>query len=60
MSKNVFIRSKILRLTARIVFSIVFVYGLTTAMIFFDRTSYNYFPDKTDFYDCNFFTDSEK
>ena len=41
-------------------FIVVFAYILTVTMMFFNKTSYIYFPDKTDFYDCPYFTDAEK
>jgi uncharacterized protein len=36
------------------------VYIVTATMLFFNKTSYIYFPDKTDFYTCPYFTDMEK
>lgn len=60
MSIDKELRSKIIHGAYRLVLGAVFVYILTATMIFFDRTSYIYFPDKTDFYDCPYFTDAEK
>lgn len=44
----------------RLAFIAISVYIVTAAMLFFNKTSYIYFPDKTDFYACSYFTEGEK
>ena len=55
-----FSKKSSLKTVYRLIFIAVFVYIVTAIMLFFNKTSYIYFPDEKDFYDCSYFTDDEK
>jgi|TARA_B100001079_G_C16343443_1_gene484705 hypothetical protein len=49
-----------LNILYRLAFIVGSVYIVTATMLFFNKTSYIYFPENVDFYTCSYFTDTEK